>query len=55
MFERIGVLAYKLRYLIVVVWAIAAVLSITFYLSPANALVPNVIWSREYRQRVPVA
>lgn len=33
----------------------AAVLGITFYLSPANALVPNVIWSREYRQRVPVA
>lgn len=33
----------------------AAVLSITFYLSPANALAPSVIWSREYRQRVPVA
>jgi cholesterol transport system auxiliary component len=33
----------------------AAVLSITFYLSPANALAAGVIWSREYRQRVPVA
>ena len=32
-----------------------AAVAITFYLSPANALVPNVIWSREYRQRVPVA
>jgi hypothetical protein len=33
----------------------AGVLAITFYLSPANAPGPNVIWSREYRQRVPVA
>ena len=32
-----------------------AVVAITFYLSPANSLAPNVIWSREYRQRVPVA
>jgi ABC-type uncharacterized transport system auxiliary subunit len=32
-----------------------AVLAITFYLSPTNALVPRVIWSHEYRQRVPVA
>ena len=33
----------------------AAVIAITFYLSPANAITPNVIWSREYRQRAPVA
>lgn len=33
----------------------AAVLSATFYLSRANVLMPSVIWSREYRQRVPVA
>jgi cholesterol transport system auxiliary component len=33
----------------------AAVLAITYYLSPANALTPNVIWSKEYRQRVPMA
>jgi ABC-type uncharacterized transport system auxiliary subunit len=33
----------------------AAVVAITFYLSPANAMTPNVIWSREYRQRAPVA
>jgi ABC-type uncharacterized transport system auxiliary subunit len=33
----------------------AAAVAITFYLSPANALTPNVIWSREYRQRAPVA
>jgi cholesterol transport system auxiliary component len=33
----------------------AAVLSVTFYLSPAHSLVPSVAWSREYRQRVPVA
>ena len=32
-----------------------AAVAITFYLSPANALAPNVIWSREYRQRVPVS
>jgi ABC-type uncharacterized transport system auxiliary subunit len=32
----------------------AAVLSIMFYLLPGHALVPKVIWSREYRQRVPV-
>jgi ABC-type uncharacterized transport system auxiliary subunit len=31
----------------------AAVVAITFYLTPANALTPNVIWSREYRQRAP--
>lgn len=29
----------------------AAVLAITFYLSPATAPVPSVVWSREYRQR----
>lgn len=29
-----------------------AVFSVTFYLSSANVVVPNVIWSREYRQRV---
>jgi cholesterol transport system auxiliary component len=34
----------------------AAVLSVTFYLSVLNPLSePSVIWSREYRQRVPVA
>ena len=33
----------------------AAVIAITFYLTPANAITPNVIWWREYRQRVPVA
>jgi ABC-type uncharacterized transport system auxiliary subunit len=33
----------------------AAVVAITFYLSPANVMTPNVIWSREYRQRTPVA
>jgi len=34
----------------------AAVLSITFYLSAMNfASGPSVIWSREYRQRVPIA
>lgn len=33
----------------------AAVLAVTFYLSPANAPVANVIWSREYRQRVPMS
>jgi hypothetical protein len=29
--------------------------TITYYLSPSNALSPNVIWTREYRQRAPVA
>jgi len=33
----------------------AAAIAITFYLSPADAMTPNVIWSREYRQRAPVA
>jgi len=33
----------------------AAALAVTFYLSPVNALTPKVIWSREYRQRAPVA
>ena len=33
----------------------AAVLSITYYLSRANVLVPAVIWSKEYRQRVSLA
>jgi ABC-type uncharacterized transport system auxiliary subunit len=33
----------------------AAAVAITFYLSPANAMTPNVIWSREYRQRATVA
>lgn len=32
-----------------------AVLTVTFYLSPANLAVPNVLWSREYRQRVPAS
>ncbi len=32
-----------------------AAIAITFYLSPANAVTPNVIWSREYRQRAPAA
>ena len=32
-----------------------AVVAITFYLSPSNALSPSVIWTREYRQRAPVA
>ena len=31
-----------------------ASVAITFYLSPANSLVPTVLWSREYRQRIPV-
>jgi cholesterol transport system auxiliary component len=31
-----------------------AAVAITFYLSPANSIVPTVIWSREYRQRIPV-
>ena len=30
-----------------------AVLAVTFYLSSANMTVPSVLWSREYRQRVP--
>jgi cholesterol transport system auxiliary component len=33
----------------------AAVITVTFYLSTANTPTPRVIWSREYRQRVPVA
>ena len=37
MFERVGVLAYRLRYLIVIVWAIAAVLSVTLAPSLASA------------------
>ncbi len=37
MFERIGVLAYRLRYLIVIVWVVAAVLSVTFAPSLASA------------------
>ena len=37
MFERIGVLAYRLRYLIVIVWVIAAVLSVKFAPSLASA------------------
>jgi uncharacterized lipoprotein YmbA len=32
----------------------AAVITATFYLSTANTATPNVVWSREYRQRVPV-
>jgi ABC-type uncharacterized transport system auxiliary subunit len=32
-----------------------AAIAITYYLSPANALTPTVIWTREYRQRTPVA
>ena len=32
----------------------AAAVAITYYLLPANSTVPNVIWSKEYRQRVPV-
>ena len=30
-----------------------AVLTVTFYLSSANVVVPKVLWSREYRQRIP--
>jgi cholesterol transport system auxiliary component len=33
----------------------AAVLAMTFYVSSARAAVPGVLWSREYRQRVPLA
>ena len=33
----------------------AAAVAITFYLSPSNALSPNVVWTREYRQRAPAA
>ena len=29
-----------------------AVITVTFYLSTANVVVPSVVWSREYRQRV---
>ena len=32
-----------------------AALAITYYLSPSNALSPNVVWTREYRQRAPAA
>ena len=32
-----------------------AAVAITYYLSPSNALAPNVIWTREYRQRAPAA
>lgn len=32
-----------------------AVLTIAFYLSPANVAGPSVIWSREYRQQVPAS
>jgi ABC-type uncharacterized transport system auxiliary subunit len=31
-----------------------AAVAITYYLLPAVSIVPNVIWSKEYRQRVPV-
>jgi cholesterol transport system auxiliary component len=31
-----------------------AAVAITYYLLPASSVVPNVIWTREYRQRVPV-
>ena len=30
-----------------------AAVAVTYYLSPSNALSPNVIWTREYRQRAP--
>ena len=30
-----------------------AAVAITYYLSPSNALSPNVVWTREYRQRAP--
>jgi len=33
----------------------AAVLAVTFYLSPADAAVRRVLWSRDYRQRVPAS
>jgi len=33
----------------------AAVITATFYLSTANTATAKVIWSREYRQRVPVS
>jgi len=32
-----------------------AAVAITYYLSPANVVTSNVIWSREYRQRAPLA
>jgi hypothetical protein len=32
-----------------------AAVAITYYLLPAVSIVPNVVWSREYVQRVPVA
>ncbi len=32
-----------------------AVLAIAFYVSPANAMTPAVIWSREYRRQTPMA
>jgi len=32
-----------------------AAVAITYYLSPSNALSPNVVWTREYRQRAPAA
>jgi cholesterol transport system auxiliary component len=33
----------------------AAILNAAFYVSVANAPLPSVVWSREYRQRVPVS
>ena len=33
----------------------AAVITVAFYLSSANTATPKVVWSREYRQRVPVS
>jgi cholesterol transport system auxiliary component len=33
----------------------AAVITVTYYLTPANAIGANVVWSREYRQRVKVS
>ena len=30
-------------------------IAITYYLSPSNALSPNVVWTKEYRQRAPAS
>jgi len=32
-----------------------ATIAITYYLSPSNALSPNVVWTKEYRQRAPAS
>jgi hypothetical protein len=32
-----------------------ATIAVTYYLSPSNALSPNVVWTKEYRQRAPAS